>query len=213
MPLYDANDNLRADPCAREARQLENDSVLAYHLYDKYGVCNRRSTSTSASSSSLCKERQQKLQQFALESPNLRYWDGYGSVNACSIDRVAYSKADNTKAVGERQSLPHRVFVAAPDISRASSSGRSAPDVESDLRSSRDTSVYKRCGRLSEVTLHRLVPNVDVQCAEHAVPEFPWGGESSRDIARTPEFLRSLGYDEVVLGEPDESRGCAYRVR
>lgn len=179
MPLYDADNRLADDQCAVMARIRDNESILAYNLYDKYGQCGKS-----------CGDRKDKLRDFSVRHPNLRFWDGYGMA-PCDVDGDSKLRheAQWTNAK-ERQQLATRVFGAAPDLSR----GEARPNVESTLISGQDTSYQRQCQKLAEVTWDRFTPNVDVQCVDHIIPTWTWGGDASRDIARSRQFLESIGY-------------------
>jgi hypothetical protein len=179
MPLYDADNRLADDQCAILTRLRDNESILAYSLYDKYGMCGKQ-----------CKDRKEKIREFSTQHPNLRYWDGYGMA-PCDVDGDSQLKHEakwtNPRS---RQQLSTRVFGAAPDLSR----GEVMPNIESTLIAGGDTSYQRQCGRLAEQDWDRFAPNVDVQCVEHIVPQWTWGGDSSRDIARSKDFLETIGY-------------------
>jgi hypothetical protein len=180
MPLWDADNRLVDDPCAILARLRDNESISSYKFYDAFGRCGRT-----------CKDRKDALSQFAGHHPTMQYWDGYG-IAPCDVDGDSQLKHDsrwtNPK---EKQQLPKRVFTSVPDLAR----GKGHVNVESMLISGEDTSDLKQCARLAEVPFDRFNPGVQVQCVDHIVPTWTWGGDSSRDITRTPAFLKSIGYD------------------
>lgn len=180
MPLWDADNRLADDRCAILARLRDNESLQAYTFYDKYGRCGRD-----------CGERSTKLREFSTMQPNVVFWDGFG-ISPCEVGADSALKHDSAwTSAKERQQLPKRVFTSAPDLSRGDIVNACA---ESALISGEDTTELRQCSRLSEVAYDRFVPGVDVQCAEHVVPAWTWGGDSSRDIARSPEFLEQIGY-------------------
>jgi hypothetical protein len=180
MPLYDADARLSDDKCAIITRLRDNQSMIAYRLFDPHAVCSKD-----------CKERQTQLKEFATDHPMLQFRDGFG-LSPCDVDGDSDLRNNaawtNPKC---RQQLPARVFGAAPDLSR----GLVRPNTESVLVQGQDTTILRQCGRkLSEVDYNRFGIGIDVQCADHVVPPWQWGGESSRDIARSREFLESIGY-------------------
>lgn len=187
MPLWDADNRLADDKCAILSRLRDNESLNAYRFYDPYGRCTKS-----------CTDRKQSLTGFASQHPNLRFQDGFG-ISPCEVDGDSKlkheSKWTNAK---ERQQLPKRVFTSAPDLSR----GEFYANTESVLISGQDTSSLKHCSKLAEVTYDRFVPGVDTQCAEHIIPPWTWGGDSSRDITRSKGFLESIGY------QTDEQYTC-----
>lgn len=180
MPLWDADNRLADDKCAILTRLRDNESLNAYRFYDPYGRCTKP-----------CEDRKKALSEFATHQPKMHFWDGYG-ISPCDVEgdsRLKHqAKWTNAK---ERQQLPKRVFTSAPDLSR----GEVHANTESVLISGQDTSSLKHCGKLAEVTFDRFVPGVEVQCVESIIPTWTWGGDSSRDITRSKEFLASIGYD------------------
>lgn len=180
MPLYDADNRLSDDPCALMNRMRANDAILQHTLLNVYGTCDKT-----------CEERKEKLKTFASMHPTLQFVDGYG-LAPCDVDEDSAlrheQKWTNPKY---RQQLRTRVFGAAPDLAR----GTPKPATESILISGQDTTHARQCARLAEVNWDRFAPNVHVQCEEHIIPEWTWGGESSRDISRSREFLQSIGYN------------------
>ena len=180
MPLYDADNRLAGDRCAIMTRLRDNESILEYNMYNSYTGCTKTP----------CEERKKKLQDFSAGYPNLRFTDGYG-IAPCDVDGDSRLRHDaQWTNPNYRQQLATRVFCAAPDLSRGSPQAAA----ESPLLSGEDTTMLRQCQRLVEVNYDRWVPNVDVQCADHVVPPWTWGGDSSRDIARSRPFLESIGY-------------------
>lgn len=179
MPLYDADNRLADDPCAVLTRARDNESILEYNLYDQFGNCGTN-----------CTDRKEKLRDFASDYPNLRFMDGHGFA-PCDVDNDSrLRQASRWTHSRNRQQLANRVFTAVPDLAR----GVLYPNIESTLLSAQDTTLLRQCHRLGEQTWSRFTPNVDVQCADHIIPSWTWGGDSSRDIARSKEFLASIGY-------------------
>jgi hypothetical protein len=179
MPLWDADNRLADDKCAILARLRDNDSLLEYRFYDPYGRCKTP-----------CQDRKRMLANFAAHHPNLHFWDGYG-IAPCDVEGEGQlNHASAWTNAKERQHLPKRVFTSAPNLAR----GIIQPNTESVLISGEDTSSLRECGRLAERDFDRFVPGVQVQCVEHTVPSWTWGGDSSRDITRSKDFLASIGY-------------------
>lgn len=177
--LFDAEHRLGSDRCALLARVRDNQSVLDYVLYDEYGICGTD-----------CKERQSKLAAFASDHPSLLFVDGKGPA-PCDIDRDSLLRQGKAWThAKQRQQLRNRVFTSAPDLAR----GRGYPTLESALLSAQDTTIIKQCNRLGEKSFDRFTPNVDVQCVQNIIAPWTWGGDSSRDIARSKEFLQSIGF-------------------
>ena len=183
MPLYEADSRLADDRCAILNRLRDNQSLVEYRLFDPFA---RGATLEQ------CRARQAKLRDFAADQASLRYVDGYG-VAPCDIDGDSRLRrqTDSARNARERQTLRKRVFGAAPDRSR----GLPRPTAESMLVFGQDTARDRQCQHAAEATWDRFHPCVDVQHAT-PIPDDPLTGVSSRDIARSREFLRAIGYDD-----------------
>jgi hypothetical protein len=179
MPLWDADNRLKDDKCAILTRLRDNEAVLDYWFYDPYKQC-----------AGSCEDRKGQLSSFATRHTNMRFWDGYG-IAPCDVDVDDRFRHDKSwTCPKERQQLPKRIFTSVPDLSR----GQVHANTESMILSGEDTSSQRQCSHLAERNYDRFVPGVAVQCVEHVVPSWTWGGDSSRDITRSKEFLSSIGY-------------------
>ena len=178
FPLFEASDRLVDDPCAQQTRIQENAAQATYQLD------NLRSAPDP------CKTTR-KVESFAQRYPNLRPWTGYG-VSGCQIDTDSHIRNEKiwTNDPSKTQYFP-RTFQAVPKLWR----GVPMPETESRLINGLDTTTSRQSGDLSEKQFPVFHPTVLPVCTKHIIPEWTWGGESSRDISRSPEFLRSLGYE------------------
>jgi hypothetical protein len=188
MPLYDADNRLTADDCAVRLRDNGNASIASYTL-----------TNLRAASSSDPLAR-------AAQHRNLWSWDGYG-LNTAAIegDSQLRVRSEVTHPRSKIQ-LPTRVFGAAPDLSH----GQADPELETLIVGSRaalpsssgcpaEGEVAGGCGgrvcdRLAERAWDRFMPGVHTVPAKHIVPPWVNGGAPSRDIARSDQFLKRIGY-------------------
>ena len=175
MPLYDAENHASSDPCALREREGVNRGILGYQTAQYRPPCDDPSP---------CRDPMAA----AAGHRNLRPWDGFG-ISACAIDgdsrlRVL-SEATHPR---QRTQLPKRLFSAVPNLAR----GVPTPDVESSLFSGDSTSLLRACDRLAERDWNRFDPGVAAVPVEHVVPT--WMAAPSRTVARSPEFLRALGY-------------------
>ena len=202
MPLYDADNRLTSDACARGMRDADNRNIMSYYL-----ACLRSSEGPS---------------RMATSCRNLRSWDGFG-INPCSVDDDTRLRLDSEVThPRSRIQLAQRVFQAAPDLSH----GQPSFVLESELLQGNQNTrkivttndsccmedpmtygmngmAYRCCGdinvavdRLAEHTwdvMHPTLKQVDVK---HIVPPWTNGGAPSREIARSPEFLQKLGYKQ-----------------
>lgn len=179
MPLFDNTGRLAYDDCALKAKDNQNASIIDYRTYDAY-----------MNAGSDCTDRFSKINDFAMTHRNLTFRDGYG-FHGCRVDADSRLKLE-AELTNERfkQQLFPRVFGAVPDLAK----GRLLPNVESRLIHGVDTTSDRQCNRTAEKQLFRPVPCVDVQRVENIVPTWTWGGDSSREIARSPAFLNMLGF-------------------
>jgi hypothetical protein len=169
--LFEAESRPKNDKCAIKARVLENHSQMEYSLD------NRRT-------------KKEAVKDFAGKHRNLRPWDGYGIDNGrVDVDSHFKNHAIWTNDPSKQQ-LKTRTFTAVPDLHR----GRSMPDRESALINGQDTTSNRMCNPITEKQLDVFHPTVLPVCTKHIIPTWTRGGESSREISRSPEFLESQGY-------------------
>lgn len=173
MPLFDADYRLTSDACSIQARDNENQSRLDYIAFDP-GF------------------DREKAAMLAQAHPNLRRKDGYG-LDPSMIDQDSCIKKSALQTASkERQPLTRRYFFAAPNLTRGLACDALTCH-ENALIMGDDTTVHRQCGtRLSEMDFDRYAPNVRPVRVDNVVPDWTWGGASSRDISRTPEFMKFL---------------------
>jgi hypothetical protein len=173
LALFEASGRLIDDQCAQKTRLKENQSQLHYSTY------NARDD-----------DKKKNYQKLAQKTKNLRPWNGYGwpreKIDADSQLRIQ-SVWTNTPY---KTQLPTRTFVGAPDMSR----GVPQPDKESELLNSQDTSSKTMCDPITEKQFPVYHPTLLPVCTRHIIPPWTRGGESSRKISSSPEFMRMLGY-------------------
>ena len=134
-------------------------------------------------------EANTRAEAFAAQHRNLRPWTGFG-IDKCRVDDDSRLRNDKiwTNTPWKTQ-WDARTFVAVPNLGR----GRPMPTTESRLLSGQDTTSSRQCGSLSEKQYDVFHPTVLPVCPKHVVPDWTWGGDSSRDINRSPEFMESIG--------------------
>jgi hypothetical protein len=126
----------------------------------------------------------------AADNRNLWTWDGYG-LNSCAVDSDSKLRVDSEVTHPRmRIQLPKRVFEAAPDLSH----GQPMPDAQSRMVYGQESSLMRKCDRLSEVDFNRFDPGVHKVPVYHIVPPWTNGGDPSRDIAKSDCFLKAMGY-------------------
>lgn len=195
MPLYDADNRLTADACAVRARDNDNLSIAAYSL------AKLRADAPPTT--------------HVVANRNLRLWDGYGVTPAGAIDNDSQMRVDSEVTHHRHKiQLATRVFTASPDLSH----GQASPELEAQLvsglsttRRASDASALSPCPRareqqckqqldtrvhekLAEREWDRFDPAVRPVSVANVVPPWTNGGAPSRDIARSDDFLRGMGY-------------------
>lgn len=183
MPLFDAEGRLSTDPCAVRTRDQDNEGIATYHM-----------TNLRPDGGACCsKVPRDPLMGVAVKHRNLTPWTGYGW-NTCGVDEDSKLRISSRGTHPRtRQQLAKRVFEAAPDLTH----GALASD-DSTLREGINMAPLRDCTHLSEQDYRRFTPGVCPVGIEHIVPTM-WvnGGASSREIARSDTFLKSMGYRRV----------------
>lgn len=138
---------------------------------------------------------------FALRHRNLRTWAGGPGMDRSAVDVDSSLRIDPHEpslVASYPQQLATRVFHAVPDRRR----GDYKPRVEARLRQGRATSSKPSEARLtpSERAYPVFHPTLEMPPAKTLVPSWPRAGRSSRDINRSPAFLRMIGYHRSPEG-------------
>lgn len=185
MPLFDADNRLRSDACATNARDAQNLSMEGYVFRDIRANANAHPCSTELSRQD-CLELEARIQNN----------DGYG-VTPTGIDDDSgfrFPVGGNTHDRA-RQSLATRVFVSIPDMGR----GGLDASVESKLLLSGNSGTYRACAhRFAELSYNRFDPGVRRVDVKNVVQDFP-AGQASRDISRSNAFIESRGYRKCAF--------------
>jgi hypothetical protein len=172
MPLFDADNRLSADRCAVKMRDRGNRDIAGYILTDMRATCPGGHSELSA------------------EHRNLWTWDGYG-LNTREVDSDTMLKLESEVTHPRMKiQLPKRVFYASPNLSV----GQPSPVLESKMINGVDTTPVRACSRVVEKSFDRFDPGVHRVPSEHIIPPWTHGGVPSRTVARSDEFLSSLGY-------------------
>lgn len=184
--MFDLGSRLKDDVCSLSLADKDNHNLCAYRL--RYNVTKPGASKTTPQGNVCIGDNIPDLSC----QRNLRVWTGYG-VNCGVIDEESTLLREGTSSTrcGKRQQLNTRVFEAAPDLSR----GRIMPDTESHLINGQDTTSIRECYKLTERAFDTFNPVVQSTCVENIIPNWTWGGASSRDIAKSESFLRGAGYE------------------
>lgn len=177
--MFDESDRLIDDPCAQSIRNAQNQA------WSKHQVHNLRGSGAKLNKS------EKQATRFAEHHRNLRSWHGYGNVDRSKVDVDSELRNDKIWTNTPYKTPLHtRTFVAVPDLVR----GPPKPVTEAKIMSGVDTTLRYRCDPLSEKQFQVFHPTVMPVCVKHLIPPWTHGGDSSRDINRSPEFMNMMGY-------------------
>lgn len=175
---FDLGNRLTSDSCAILAREYENQSILDYMTFNPIPIS--------------CDKEISQVAELASCHPNLRFKSGYGNAPSCRIDadsQVRYQQGP--VRTPEKQQLSTRVFQAAPNLAK----GSCAPNTESYLLSSSDTSINRDCAELAERNYDRFTPFIT--CVQNYLDGYAQSvgsvntvGVSSRDQMRMVDAQR-----------------------
>ena len=178
MRVFDLENRLRADECSLNYDNLANRSIEDYYLFNMYPTA-------------ACDNSTQKLTDFMADNPNLRFRDGFGNVNKCTVDADSKIRNDPNTITHfrDRNQLCTRWYQAVPDFGRAGL----VPNVESALKLAEDTSYIKDCDRVMEKQFDVFIPfNTCGLINPDVVPPFQQG-VSTRDFVRQDDYARRCG--------------------
>jgi hypothetical protein len=183
MKFFEQQHRLGADDCAIDAKEYQNLSINDYYLWNTYNM--------------KCSDKEQKIEDFAVNNNNLHFKNGYGYTTGCFVDNDTELRV-NGKITHDKvkRQLKVRYYVNNPDLSK----GVLVPHVETKLIQGDDTSQYKDCAwRLAEKDYDRFVPMIpclkdNIQNPQNVIPPFAWGGENSRVLMRDANVLKKCGY-------------------
>jgi hypothetical protein len=180
MPLFDTDNRLSSDACSMQLQDKRNKDISGY-VFARLRADAPIDIQTAVSCHPLSRSSAHR---------NLWAWDGYGmNVNAVDNDTKLRLESEVTHTRTKMQ-LPKRIFTALPNLAV----GTSKPEVEATLINPIDTSSVRLCDRLAEKSFDRFDPGVCTVEVDNVVPPWTRGGDSSRDVSRSDEFLTSLGY-------------------
>lgn len=181
MKYFDSGNRLTEDRCAILTKELQNKSISDYTFYNMY--------STSSCDTD-------DIMNFTINNVNLRYKDGFGNVNACTVDDDSEIR-NNAKLTNmrEKEQLCTRWYQAGPNIGK----GGLIPNLESRLILAEDTSDMKECDKLAERDFDRFIPMIgclkdNIQKPENIILPFERGGKITRDFVRNDEYLEQCGF-------------------
>ena len=184
---FDLEHRIGADKCAQNARDLQNQSIDNYYMFNAYSQTNLTDCKDNAGAN--------KVREFA-DVNHAVIRDGYGVANMCHIDHDSKLRNESqmTHDRLKTQIFP-RIFQGVPNFAR----GGFVPNVESRLVQGESSTKLGSCTQLSEVNFDRFTPLLsclhdNVQNPQNIVPGWTWGGEPTRDTVRQTRFLEDHGY-------------------
>lgn len=194
--VYMSTRRLCDDKCAKEARDLQNESIVDYDLYQYLpaGACDGINA---------------RFPTMAYDHVNLTGRIGYGVAEGCVVDNYSALRNDPAQMTRDkcRQQLYTRMFQGCPNLS----CGVSDPDSEMPILQGSSTTDYEGvkypCKKsLMEKPTYVFDPLLDcvkkVQDEKHIVESWTRGGSDTRNYMLRQEYLKSCG-----VGVPGQIRG------
>lgn len=182
-PLFFQENRFKQDDCAQTIRDLQNQSIGDYRLFNMYRT-NKPD----------CTDDKKQVTEFMSQN-RMVLRDGYGLTNGCMVDVDSAIRLGG-EITNERykEQLQPRVYHAVPSLNR----GGLVPEVETRLIQAEMTNKRRPCYVAEEYT-GRFLPMLPclentIQNPKHIVPEWTWGGEPTRDTVRQRLFLEEHGY-------------------
>jgi len=123
----------------------------------------------------------------------LQTWMGYGAP-AGNIDgdsRLRLSRGETSDPLLATP-LVTRTFLGVPNFQ----GGDGDPRVESRLQNGQDTRIDRGPGAsdLAERQFPVFHPDVEALHTSHVIPTWSRGGEDSRTVSKSPDFLKAMGF-------------------
>ena len=183
MSIFDVENNLRTDACARDNRDRMNDKTSDYALYQHLFQP--------------CEPHKARSPDFQLDHPNLHLKIGYGFTDDCSVDTDSTLRNNNPGFTRDRCriQLNSRVFQGVPNMKPGQRDAGREMEIQQGMPGSylEGTGGMPTRKTISEVRFFEPTPLIpcmaDINAPEHVVPPFQWGGEDTRDFMRRQEML------------------------
>lgn len=192
---------LCTDDCAKEAKDLQNESIFGYETYQHIPV--------------ECDGQHARFPGFAYDHVNLRGRAGFGVAEGCVVDNYSLLRNDPSQLTRDRcrTQLFTRMFHGCPNLKP----GVADPDKEMPILQGTGSStlegVQYPCKKtIMEMTTNKFMPMIDcvkdAQKPEHVVePWGPRGGDDTRSFVRRQEFLEACG--QAAFAHSTMARGAA----
>ena len=180
--------NVCSDECAKETKDVQNDGIYGYEMYQYLPIDCDKSGKIA------------RFPSFAYDHVNLSGRAGYGVAEGCVVDSYSALRNDPAQLTRDkcRIQLFTRIFQGGPNLR----CGVVDPDKEMPIlqgSGSRDLAgVQYPCSRtLMEQETNHPMPMLEcikpVQSSEHIVEPWVRGGDPTRDFVRRQDFLNQCG--------------------
>lgn len=173
-----------SDECARETKDLQNDGMFKYTMYQDLKV--------------QCDDNKIRFPNCAWDHVNLTGRTGYGLSDACAVDNYSSLRNDQSQLTRDRCpiQLYTRIFQGCPNLRI----GTADPDVEMPILqgtgpSTLEGTVYACKKTLTEKTTYNFPDLIgcvkEVQNPKHIIDPYTRGGIDTRSYVRRQEMLRN----------------------
>jgi hypothetical protein len=177
---------LCSDNCAKEAKDVQNDGVYKYMMYQDLKVD--------------CDGKNARFPKFAFDHVNLSGRNGYGIAEGCVVDNYSSLRNDPSQLTRDRcrVQLFSRIFQGCPNLKP----GVVNPDQEMPLIQGTGSTTYEGvsfpCKKtITEITTKQFDPLTEcakeVQKSEHIVEPWVRGGDDTRNYVKRQELLSKCG--------------------
>jgi hypothetical protein len=180
MRVFNYENRLTIDDCAVLQRDIQNQSMTDYQLYNSYYTNDCK-----------CKA----MDEFLFEN-NMVIKDGYGFLNQCTVDADSDLRLNGVQTnEREKVQLCSRWHQGVPNLNK----GGLIPNIDSRLKNADDTSDIRNCDRVTEHDFNRFIPLVGCLAPTIQNPKYiiePWvrGGAQTRNEVRSNEYLNKCGF-------------------
>ncbi len=177
---------LCSDNCAKEAKDVQNDGVFKYMMYQDLKVD--------------CDGAHARFPKLAYDHVNLSGRNGYGIAEGCVVDNYSALRNDPSQLTRDRCRIQlfSRIFQGCPNLKP----GVVNPDKEMPLVQGTGSSTYEGvtfpCKKtITELTTRKFDPLTEcakeVQKPEHIVEPWVRGGDDTRNYVKRQELLTKCG--------------------
>jgi len=159
-------------------------------LRDRMNAAISRRTAGGGQEEGKIEDAQKEARETASRHRAMQTWMGYGAP-AGRIDgdsRLRMSRGEKANDGFANPPLVTRTFLGVPNLQ----GGDGDPRVESRLQNGQDTRIGMQT--VSERQFPVFHPDVEALPTSHVIPTWSRGGEDSRAVSKSPEFLKAMGF-------------------